>query len=76
MTSTVKDLFFFISFCFEQYVENMDKDAKVVLTGHSLGGAIAKIVAANLNVQVVAFSSPGLIYSHRALKIPISAIDT
>jgi hypothetical protein len=37
--------------------------AKVLLTGHSLGGGLANIIAAHLNLPSVAFSAPGLGYS-------------
>jgi hypothetical protein len=40
-------------------------DHKVVLTGHSLGGTIAKVVAAGAHVPVVAISSPGVFLSSR-----------
>lgn len=42
---------------------------KVVLTGHSLGGAIAKVVAAGSNIPVVAISSPGVFLSSRGFGI-------
>jgi len=38
---------------------------KVVLTGHSLGGAIAQIVAARLQLPALLFSAPGVTYSAR-----------
>ena len=38
---------------------------QVIMTGHSLGGAIAKIVAARVDVPVVGISSPGIASSHR-----------
>lgn len=44
------------------HVENIMKmfpDKKIILTGHSLGGAIASLVAANLGLRAYAFSSPG-----------------
>lgn len=44
-------------------------DHKVVLTGHSLGGAIAKVVAAGANIPVVAISSPGVFLSSRGVGI-------
>ena len=36
---------------------------KIVLTGHSLGGGIAKVVAAGSHVPVVAISAPGVYLS-------------
>lgn len=49
---------------------------QVVLTGHSLGGGIAKIVSASLGVPVVAVSSPGISLSHRVFNVSLHNIDT
>ncbi len=40
----------------QEYVEGIRKDRQVVLTGHSLGGGIGKIVAARLGIPIVAIS--------------------
>lgn len=61
----------------EQYVQKLQLEGKrIILTGHSLGGAIAKVVAAKAKVRVVSFNSPGLIYSHRAFNLERSTIDS
>lgn len=45
-----------------------DGDA-MVLTGHSLGGLIAQIVAARQQLPALVFSSPGVLYSARRFQI-------
>ncbi|CAK8992977.1 Kinase D-interacting substrate of 220 kDa [Durusdinium trenchii] len=40
-----------------------------VLTGHSLGGCIAQIVAARQQLPALVFSSPGVLYSARRFQI-------
>jgi len=49
-----------------QEVKNISKHHptdKLVFTGHSLGGGIAQIVAAQLRQPAVVFSPPGMVYS-------------
>mmetsp|Transcript_20380 Transcript_20380/g.28234 ORF Transcript_20380/g.28234 Transcript_20380/m.28234 type:complete len:127 (-) Transcript_20380:46-426(-) len=43
---------------------------RVVLTGHSLGGAVANIVGAKLRLRAVAFSPPGIYWSSHKFGIP------
>jgi len=45
-------------------IENHPNDT-VLLTGHSLGGGIAQIVASQVNISGVVFSAPGVVYSAR-----------
>ena len=45
-----------------------DGDA-TVLTGHSLGGCIAQIIAARQQLPALVFSSPGVLYSARRFQI-------
>merc|ERR1719217_1207626 len=45
----------------------------IFLTGHSLGGGIAQIMAAQLRVPSVVFSAPGTRYSDRRFNITVQA---
>ena len=47
-----------------QYVKNI-QDREVILTGHSLGGAIARIVGSILGKRSITFSPPGIVQSYR-----------
>jgi len=47
---------------------------KIVLTGHSLGGGFAKVVAAGSHVPVVAISAPGVYLSSRGFCIDHDAL--
>lgn len=58
----------------ERYVRSIT-DRTVLLTGHSLGGVIAKIVGARLGLRAIAFSSPGLSLSRFRFNISQSAIN-
>lgn len=40
---------------------NMTPDAKVSVTGHSLGGALAQIVGAEKDVAAITFNAPGML---------------
>ncbi|CAK9042134.1 unnamed protein product [Durusdinium trenchii] len=46
-----------------------DRSDATVLTGHSLGGCIAQIVAARQQLPALVFSSPGVLYSARRFQI-------
>jgi len=48
----------------EQYAKSV-RDRRVVLTGHSLGGGIARLVALRDGYPSVTFSPPGIKQSHR-----------
>jgi len=43
--------------------EDHQRSTKFVLTGHSLGGGIAQIVAAELGIKALVWSAPGTLYS-------------
>lgn len=49
-------------------------DDRVVLTGHSLGGAMAAMIGAKTHVPAVSFSGPGLLYSRGRFDVEDSAI--
>ncbi|KDO21007.1 hypothetical protein SPRG_13935 [Saprolegnia parasitica CBS 223.65] len=44
------------------YQKLLDK-SNIVVTGHSLGGAMAAVVGAKMHLPAVSFSGPGLLYS-------------
>jgi pimeloyl-ACP methyl ester carboxylesterase len=44
----------------EQFVQQLGTGANIILTGHSLGGAIAQIVANRLRLPMVTFNAPGV----------------
>ncbi|XP_065837665.1 uncharacterized protein [Oscarella lobularis] len=48
---------------------------RVLITGHSLGGSIAKIAGATLGIRTFAFNSPGLLFSRRKFNLDQRAID-
>jgi len=63
---------------FEKTVQNIIAEAgtdNVVLTGHSLGGGIAQIIANRLDLPAVVFSSPGIIYSAQSLQLSLETAE-
>ena len=58
----------------KKYVAQLRNTNKVYLVGHSLGGGIANIVGASLNIPSITFSSPGLGYSYKAHGITLEDI--
>eukprot|EP01127_Copromyxa_protea_P003608 TRINITY_DN1340_c0_g2_i1.p1 TRINITY_DN1340_c0_g2~~TRINITY_DN1340_c0_g2_i1.p1 ORF type:complete len:633 (+),score=86.68 TRINITY_DN1340_c0_g2_i1:220-2118(+) len=46
-----------------------------IFTGHSLGGAIAKIVGVKLNTTAVVFEAPGLLYSSKKFDLDTLALQ-
>jgi lipase ATG15 len=44
----------------------------VIVTGHSLGGAVAQVVGTRLGIEAVGYSSPGLKLSHRKFGVSLS----
>lgn len=46
----------------------------IVLTGHSLGGAVASIVAAQMGVKAVAFSAPGIVLARRKFDFSLRSL--
>lgn len=49
-------------------------DAKVIVTGHSLGGFLSKLVGAKTNTQSISFAGPGLKLFERKFKVNIDDI--
>ncbi len=41
-------------------IPSLQQPQQVVLTGHSLGGGLGKIVSAKLGIPIVAISAPGV----------------
>eukprot|EP01028_Stygiella_incarcerata_P004686 TRINITY_DN203_c2_g2_i1.p1 TRINITY_DN203_c2_g2~~TRINITY_DN203_c2_g2_i1.p1 ORF type:complete len:1305 (-),score=425.58 TRINITY_DN203_c2_g2_i1:1303-5217(-) len=59
----------------EEYVDGIKATRKsVVLTGHSLGGGLAKIVGAKESLVSVTFSSPGLMYTSKTVDIDYHSV--
>ncbi|KAJ3081893.1 hypothetical protein HK102_002069, partial [Quaeritorhiza haematococci] len=46
----------------------------VIMTGHSLGGAVAGIVATRMGVPVIGFSAPGLAYSSLTYDVGLNSL--
>jgi lipase ATG15 len=57
----------------ESYVQTLDSE--VVLTGHSLGGVVARIVGARLRKSAVGFSGPGITLVKKKFGMDADAID-
>jgi len=45
-----------------------------VMTGHSLGGGLAQVVAATLNISAVVWSAPGVEYSAKLFEVEVQAV--
>ena len=46
-----------------EFTKRVMQERRVVLTGHSLGAAVANVVAASTDLRSVAFSPPGVVWS-------------
>jgi hypothetical protein len=46
----------------------------IYLTGHSLGGGVAGVISAHLNIPAITFSSPGLGYSYKTYDIELKKL--
>ncbi|EFC42758.1 predicted protein [Naegleria gruberi] len=59
----------------DDYVAQSKLKRQVILTGHSLGGGLAKIVGSRNMVQAVTFSGPGVLLSRQKFSITEENID-
>jgi len=49
-------------------------NSTIYLTGHSLGGGIAGVISAHLDIPAIAFSSPGLGFSYKTYNIELKKL--
>ena len=61
----------------ESYVQKINRTAgsTILLTGHSIGGGLAKIVGSRQKVMTVAFSSPGEVFSRAKFGITLDDLQ-
>jgi len=52
----------------------MNTNYTLYLTGHSLGGGVAGVIASHLNIPAITFSSPGLGYSYKTYDIQLKKL--
>ncbi|ORX38770.1 hypothetical protein BCR36DRAFT_375613 [Piromyces finnis] len=56
------------------YDLKMNTDYTLYLTGHSLGGGVAGVISAHLDIPAITFSSPGLGYSYKTYGIELNKL--
>ena len=59
----------------EDYVIETKKQRNVILTGHSLGGGLSKIVGSRNGVDAVTFSGPGVMLSRKKFDLTEESIN-
>jgi len=63
----------------EAYVKKLyddpDISGDILLTGHSLGGGVAKIAGSRMGILTVAFQAPGIVHSRLAFGVTKTSID-
>ncbi|XP_022804609.1 uncharacterized protein LOC111341850 [Stylophora pistillata] len=61
----------------ESYIkrENLKSKGIVLLTGHSFGGGLAKIIGSRQQIQAVSFSSPGEVYISKKLDFSLEDLQ-
>ncbi|CAD2215724.1 Lipase (class 3), putative [Angomonas deanei] len=52
-----------------------DHPGHVLITGHSLGGAVAAVLASQLEVPAVLFSAPGIVLSRKKFNVELRALQ-
>ena len=52
-----------------EHVKRVSEERMVIVTGHSLGGGLAKIVSANVQIPAVCMSPPGISLISQKLEI-------
>lgn len=56
------------------YAKKSDLTKDVIVTGHSLGGAIANMVAGKVGISSISFSPPGLEYETLKVNVSVEAL--
>lgn len=56
------------------YISSRNTTSQILLTGHSMGGSIAAIVASQMHVKAVAFSAPGILLARKKFNLDVHAI--
>jgi len=57
------------------YVEEAKQKRTLLLTGHSLGGSIAKVVGARMHIPSITYCAPGTVYSRRKFDVDLVDIE-
>jgi len=60
----------------DKFVAQAKHNRTLYLTGHSLGGSIAKVVGARQQIPAVTYCAPGTVYSRRKFDISLEDIET
>lgn len=56
------------------FIATRGNSSRVLLTGHSLGGALAAIVGSQMHIQAVSFGSPGILASRKKFHLTAESI--
>ncbi|ORX42978.1 hypothetical protein BCR36DRAFT_586908 [Piromyces finnis] len=60
----------------EEHIKKLQEttNSTIYLTGHSLGGGVAGVISAHLNIPAITFSSPGLGFSYKTYDIELEKL--